>query len=305
MRLFRNFPYKVLSVICALAFWFFLVIFQNVIYDLEEALILDIQNKPDGFEIASELPEIHVRVTAPKDEISFIRPEDFTAYIDLQEDIDEQSIAHVHVTTTRSNVNIVSFTPDIFPIALESVKSKLFPAKGAIVGQPATGYTSKTLSYRLGQVKVTGPQSSVDDIAYVQFEVPLEGIETESIIGSYKLYAYDIMGSRIETGLAFKPQVADATVEVEKLVLKRTVPIRLRFAEDVDPVRVGQSIIDPSTVVVTGEETVLSQVEFIETEIIDRILIDNILRKRVDSVRLNIPEGLEVMDEQTIKVTIQ
>lgn len=303
LNIFHNLPYKILSIICAMVLWFFLVIFQNVIYDLEEALPVEVRNKPDGFEMVEEVPDVQIRVTAPKDEVSFLRPEDFRAYIDLS-DIDD-GVVEIEVDALRNNVNVVSVVPEVLPVTLENLITDAFPISGGVVGQPATGYIAESLSFRLGQVRVKGPASLIEEIAYVQFMVELQGSETDSLVGSYTLHAYDENNKIIEHGLAFAPEKVDATLNIKRIELKHELPIVLNVAEDVDEGMLDTLVLEPESVVVTGDGDVLRDVEMILTEQIDREMLQELITGKKESATLVVPEGIELVDVESVQIRIK
>ena len=305
MNIFKNFTYKLLALVSAVAFWFFLMLFQNVIYDMASPLPIEVRHKPDGFEIVQEIPEINLRVTAPKDEVSFLRSEDFDVYLDVRELSEEDGMVDIHVETSRKNVNVVSYVPSRIPITLESIQTEVFPVVGVVKGQPATGFVAESLSYRATDVRVTGPETLLEQVKYVKFEVELKGRETDTVIGAYSLSAYDENHEKIEHGIEIQPQEVDATLEVKKLALRKTVPVRADFAEDVDTSRIADIIIEPYEVVVTGPDIEISRVENIQTVEIDRELVRSLLVGTRNKVRLIVPEGLEVIGEPIVEIKLK
>jgi|GEM_PF-3656953 len=306
LRLFHNLPYKLLALICAMSFWFFLVIFQNIIYDLEEPITLEILNNPEGLEIANALPDIKVRVTAPKDETSFLRADDFSAQIDLK-DIEAGVITvPVEVHTTRANVNVVSFVPSELELTIEEVQTKSFAIRAEVIGEPSEDYMAGEPSYTPFKATVHGAESLIQNISYVGHKILLNKQHTESIENTYVLMAYDYEGNPIEYGLKITPETVKTELELVKTIDEKSIPVRLAYASDVDTGRIKESAVSPSVIVVRGSVDILPGIQYIDTAPITREQVEQMLTGEDVFIQINLPEGLElVSEEDTVQVTIR
>ncbi len=306
MRILRNFPYKILSLLFAVSFWFFLVIFQNVIYDVQDPVPLEILNNPEGFEIATELPEVQVKVTAPKDEASFLRPDDFQAHINLKGMEEGIVTVPIVVSTKRSNVNIVSYVPQEVEIMLETVKSQSFSVKAAVVGAPSGDYRAGEPVHSPWRATVSGPQSLIDSISYVGHKIILTENDEDTIKGTYVLVAYDKQGKAIEHGLTIKPETVQTELQLTKVVDERSVPVRLAYNADVDTGRIKESVVSPSSIVLRGPIEVLTGLQYVDTVPITREQIESIMTGAGDPIDLMIPASLQLVDgEGQVQVTIR
>ena len=306
LRLFKNLPYKVLSLLFAISFWFFLVIFQNVIYDVADPIQLEILNNPEGLEMANELPDIQVRVTAPKDEASFLRADDFQAYIDLKDLGAGVETLPIQVSTVRGNVNIVSYVPSEIEVILEEVQSKSFAIRAEIIGMPEGDYMVGEPSYTPRKATVNGPKSLIENIAYLGHKITLNKNNTESTENTYVLMAYDHAGNAIERGLKITPEMVKTKLELIKTIDEKSIPIRLAYAKEVDTGRIRESSVSPSVLLLRGPVDVLQGVQYINTVPITRDQVKEIIAGVDVFVDFVIPEGLELMsEEKQVQVTIR
>ncbi len=304
--MFKNLGYKLFAVLLASAFWFFLVTFQNIIYEFEEPLQIEVLRKPEGLEISNALPEVKVKIAAPKGETSFLRIEDFNAYIDLSDREGGEGFADVHVTTERDNVRIVSFLPDRVAVTLEEEKSKSFRVEGDISGVPAGQFIAGTSSHTPKEVVVTGPKSLIDVIARVGYIVQLKGTETESVHTILPLTAYTVDGVLIENGLRMTPSEVEVQLNVIQSIRDKSVPVRLNFADDVDTSRIDFSGTTPKVIVVRAAFEVLPSLQYIETVEVTRAQVEAIMTGEEVRVVLMVPDGVEVVSgESDVIVTIR
>lgn len=303
-HIFKNLPYKLLALFLAVSFWFFLVLFQNIIYDIGEPLKIEVLNNPDDLQIAGPLPEVNVRVTAPKDETAFLRAEDFTAEVDLEDLREGSSTVPIKVRTERKNVNIVSYVPREVVITLEEFEVMSFAVRAEVIGNPARNYMLGERSYRPRMVTVKASKSLVEEIEYIGHTIELNGDETANVKNTYALVVYDTEGNPIDHGIEITPDSVETELKLIREFDEKSVPIVLQFASDVDTTRINESIVSPPTLRIRGVVETISEVGSIKTEPITADDIEAILTDSAFSIKLIVPENVTFIDGEP-KVSVE
>ena len=304
IHLFRNLPFPILALLLAVSFWFFLVIFQNIIYDLAEPVEIEALNAPSGLEVASPLPDIMIRVTAPKDDTAFLNAEDFKAEINLEGLKAGEYKLPVRVSTEMKNVNIVSYIPQGVEVVLEEMSTKSFAVRVNLTGQAAPDHVQGAVYSTPEKVGVKGPVSLMESIAYVGHEVELTGTETANIKQTYTLTAYDEDGLTMDYGLTIAPETVVTEVEFIRAVIEKPLPISVQFAADVDTTRINEVITSPHSVVVRGGVDDLAVIGYIKTAPLTAKDIEAILTGGEFFPQLIIPENVTLPDGEP-EVTVE
>ncbi|MDP4008522.1 MAG: CdaR family protein [Candidatus Peregrinibacteria bacterium] len=304
INLFKNLPFKIFALLLAVSFWFFLIIFQNVIYDVPEALTIQVLNSPTGVEIANPLPEIVVRVTAPKDDTAFLHAEEFKAQIDLTGLKEGVHKLPIRVSTEKSNVNIVSYIPREVEVTLEEIETKSFAIRAEIVGSPAPEYSIGESLYSTRKATVKGPSSLINSIAYIGHKIELTGQDKVNIKNTYTLVAYDEDGEPIDHSIKITPETVSTELQLVKELGEKLAFISLQYAEDVDVTRINGTIIKPSNILIRGRLTDLADILSIKTEPLTVDDIEKIITGGEFFVKLVIPDNVTWVNEDQ-KVTVE
>lgn len=217
MRIFNNFWSKLFALMLSMLFWFFLVTFENVVYDFPEPLNIELVNKKAGLSIPYDLPTVSLRLAAPKDETAFLRDSDFKVYVDLAGHSEGEFIADVKVYSSHEKVNVISYSPTKVKITLEKEISKVFRIVGAVKGFPEESYEAFPPIHSPGEVLVTGPISLVDQVREVKYTVDLLSTEVETIRGLYRVIPYSAQFTALDQMLTVTPAEVEVQVSIAKI----------------------------------------------------------------------------------------
>lgn len=140
----------------------------------------------DGTDVISK-----VTVRAPHSVISELKTENIIAVADVSELSSLDTIAIKLSTDIYSN-NISSITGSIDTVKLkiENKKSKALPLKSTVSGQVTSGYMVGDITPDQNLVRISGPESVVDQITKAVVDVDVTGM-TSDIVTNAEIKLYD------------------------------------------------------------------------------------------------------------------
>ena len=121
--------------------------------------------------------------------------------------------------------NLVSYSPRTVPITIEHVRGKEVPVRIQTLNPPPPGYSVKPSTLRASNpvVRVTGPQSLVNQVSYAVVEVGLEG--SRSSVNAYYSPTLENSQGIPVPGLAANPQHIRVHAEIVQLASFKALPI--------------------------------------------------------------------------------
>lgn len=202
-KLTRNISLKLASVFLAVILW--LVVnsinnptvpgsYYNIPVELLNTdLITDsgqVYEVLDGTDIISK-----VTIRAPRSVISELKNENIIATADVN-DISSLDTIAIKLSTDRSSKDINSITGSIDTVKLkiENKKTKALALKATASGQIADGYMVGDITPDQNLVRVSGPESVVEQITKAVVDVAIDGM-TSDIVTNAEIKLYDADGN--------------------------------------------------------------------------------------------------------------
>ena len=174
---------------------------------------------------------------------------------------DETSIP-IHITTTKysDKVESIKGSIDKMEVSIEPRKTLQLPIKATTSGDIESGYVIGNISQSQNQVRVSGPQSKVSQIASAYVDVQVTGFK-ENISTSAEISLYDIDGNELSLD-PFEMNIDSVKVDVEILETKK-IPIVLESigtpAEGYDTT--GEVECDVDSIVIAGTTSLINRVD--------------------------------------------
>lgn len=202
-KLTRNISLKLASVFLAVILWLVVNSINNptvpdYYYNvpvklLNTDLITDsgqVYEVLDGTDVISK-----VTVRAPRSIISELNAENIIATADVN-DISSLDTIAIKLTTDRSNNDISSITGSIDTVKLkiENKKIKALALKATTSGQITSGYMVGEVTPDQNLVRISGPESVVDQITKAVVDVAVDGM-TSDIVTNAEIKLYDADGN--------------------------------------------------------------------------------------------------------------
>ncbi len=202
-KLTRNISLKLASVFLAVILW--LVVnsinnptvpnsYYNIPVELLNTdLITDsgqVYEVLDGTDVISK-----VTIRAPRSVISELKNENIIATADVN-DISSLDTIAIKLTTDRSSKDISSITGSIDTVKLkiENKKTKALALKATTSGQLADGYIVGEVTPDQNLVRISGPESVIDQITKAVVDVGIDGM-TSDIVTNAEIKLYDADGN--------------------------------------------------------------------------------------------------------------
>ncbi|HHV65482.1 MAG TPA: hypothetical protein GXX46_10485 [Peptococcaceae bacterium] len=307
----RNLGYKVISLVFAIGFWFWLTSTSEPTGLFGERTLnvpLMTYNLPPNLVIISDLPTIAVRLD---NENQGVNVQELFAYVDLQDAVAGEHSYPVKMDVPEG-VTIKDISPKNIVLRMDTVKDKIVPVDVKVAGAPATGYIAGQPLITPPVVNVRGPMSILEKLEKVVVEATLTG-QQESIRIARPVTFRDEEGKGIfapdpslKTLVAFPDTVEIVIPIYPKGTASKTVPLRVKTrgtpAEGL-ALRAVSPL--PPQVQLWGTEEVLSGIQFIDLGTVDVTGVNS--NKVVDiplsSIRL--PEGVTFSEGTRLSVLLQ
>lgn len=198
-RLTRNIGLKLASVLLAVILWLVVNTVNNPTvpqsyYNIPVTLLNTdlITESGQVYEVLDGTDMIsRVVVRAPRSIISELKDENIIATADVS-DISSLDTIAIKLTTDRSNRDISSITGSIDTVKLkiENEKVKSLALKTSTSGQVAEGYLIGEVTTDQNLVRITGPESIIDQVAKAVVDVSVDGM-TGDIVTNAEIKLYD------------------------------------------------------------------------------------------------------------------
>ena len=206
----------------------------------------------------------------------------------------------VNVTCNVADVQILNKKPAKIFVQLEEIARKKVPVIQKVEGNAAEGMVAGAITFDPLEVEVSGPKSQIENISNAIAEIRLNG-ESADFEKDLSLIALDNSGSEI-ADLSFSPSRVRASIAVIKGANNKTVGVKVNLiGAPAEGFYIAKLSTTPSTINITGQSSVLSNLNFIETQSFDLAGASSSFEKEL---LLKIPEGVGLQRGEPNKVKI-
>ncbi len=304
----KNFPTLVSAILLAIAVWVLAVTNTDPV---EKRLY----NRPVPLEVISQDPSLVVTTALPE-QVSIILSAPAStwasalnstnvvrALIDLTGLDSGTYEVPIRVQVTARPVRVESVTPDTVSLKMEKKIGKSLPIELIQPAGPAVGYEAGKPELSTTDATVTGPASLVDKVVEIRATLDISSSK-ESIDRDLNLSAWDKNGMRV-SGLTIAPEKVHVRQEITQRGGYKNVSVRVVTAGQIAS-GYRLSDISPNPPIVTVFSTDLELINtlpgFIETQPLNLTNADSNLEV---ALPLNLPSGVIVVGESTIKVAVR
>ncbi len=313
-KIFKNLSLKILSAVFAVVLWTIIVniydpttsyTFSNVTVQLINTESLTDKNY--SYEVVDG-GKISVYVSGPKSVVTNIKASDIVATADLSKISAFADYVDIHVSVVQngqvlSNVEATPKTSAV-KLSIENRDTKTVNVTANVTGSPADGYVVVKESLNPTSIKVTGPSSVIDTVAYAGVSFDVTGA-TGDLNGDAAVHLYNDDGSEI---IDESLDVSQTTVGYTAQVVRyKTVNVEAQTSgTPKDGYRVDSVTCSQSQVQVYGDETVLNNLEKIVIPS-GSINVDNLSEDKVYKLSLSnyIDKSLHILNDSRVDVTVK
>lgn len=262
----NNIGLKILAVIVSVGLWF---VVNNINDPLEtmpfnnipvEILNEDeITNSGKVYEIIDNTGTVNVRVTGKRSVLRYITKENIRAVADMEE-LTFMNTIGIEVSSTRNNSELEFKTNiDSVKLSIEDMKRIQMIINTSTSGEPAEGYIVGSVTPSQNIVRLSGPESLINQIDHVDAVASIDGYSSD-INTNVELKLYDAEGKDIKSN-SIKMNISTVNVAVTILATKE-VPIEYSIANEPEQGYIANGTImsEPETVWIAGRRSVLDAV---------------------------------------------
>lgn len=251
-----------------------------------------------------------VTVTAPRSIVDALESDNIVATADVQ-DMNGDGTVPIQLTTNKYSDSITNISGSIREVRLsvEDEKRATLTITASTTGEVEDGYVIGSISMEQNQVRITGPESKVDEVASAGVTIDVSGA-TSSISTNAEIHLYDEDGVDIDLDGDLTLSVDKVMTSVEVLQTKE-VPVKIAVTgTPADGYQLsGDVTIEPSSVTIAGKRSAIEDVESISipSSELDVSGMGESLVKTVDITRY-LPDGVSLADpesDKSVKVTVE
>ena len=300
---------KLASLVAAIAIWFYVVYQENPMYSRWVPNIAIVQhNRSVDFEngklviVSISAEDTDVKINGRRRLISSIDASSAQARIDMSNvtDAGEYNLP-VKVEFTIDGADVVEIKPNYCTVIVDRVVTEERKINVITEGKVKDGYIVDDIVINPDTVKLTGPQSIINNVKNCNITVDLTG-SSEDIKGLYKIKLYDERGQEItDASISKNIEYTDVYCSVSA-----TKDIRVLPSMDGEVNSNNEKITavcTPEYITVKGKTTVLNEITEIFTEPID---VSYVYETTETEQNLRLPDGLFFADEndKTVKIKL-
>ena len=258
-----------IALVLGFATWMVVTWQQNPFREdwIGQTVPIEVTHLPPGMVEVGKLGDVRVRIRASQDAWSRVKPDDFKASVDLNKQSAGIHSLDVKVETS-GDYQVVDWDPKKATVRLEPLAQASVPVQLRVTGSLPDGYVLRSQTVTPDQVSVTGEQDLVQTLSQAALTVNLDGVNTN--------LTQDVTPSLLSdkgqpiSGLQFSPGTVRVSLEVDRQVGVKTVPIRVTTKGQVAAGYWLSSLtVNPQTVTITGGPAALGQVDYIDLPPLD------------------------------------
>lgn len=313
-KLTHNLGLKILALVFSAGLWFVVnnitdPIGEKSFYNVPVEIINKdkITNEGKVYEVLDGTDAINVKITGKKSVISYINKEDIKAVADLSE-LTFMNTVTIKVSSVKNNTEL-EFLPSIdnMKLSIEDMKQVQKMINTSTSGVPADGYIVGTVTPSQNVVRLSGPESLIDQIDRVEAVANISGYATD-ITSSVELKFCNAEGNEIKSS-SIETNISTINVAVTILGTKE-VPLEFEVqGKPTDGYVVSREMVTvPETVKIAGRKNTLDSVT--EITVTDSSLaVDDLSEDMttIINIRKYLPNGVQLADSDfngNVSVTV-
>lgn len=301
-RIKENWPFKLISLIFAIALWYYVVSETNpnikkdyksipVMYKNEDVL------KKKNLTIVDPIdPVVNITLEGKRNVISRVSRDDILVYADMNE-INENGEVSLNFSTPQGT-SIIEKSDYKIALKLDEIMTLVKKIEVKRIGElPSDNTTVTDIEVVPGEVKITDQKELIDKISKVIVPVDLSVITQDTSI-SKKVQVFDSNDTEIKD---LNIENTDVTVNVFVSSTKQ-VPIKIAYKNQPFDFNSGDLKLGKSKITIIGQKEKLDKIKEVNTEVVD---LSEFVNNTTKNVKLEFPEGISPLsgEDRFIDVT--
>ncbi|EPY2305247.1 CdaR family protein [Clostridium sporogenes] len=303
----ENIIVKICCIIASFALWLYIFNIENPIKEQKITVPVNIVNKESMNELElalmpKEVNTVTLIIKGNVKDIYSVKAEDFKVEADLNSFGLKKGENKIPVKVKKSpgSIKIVNEENLWTKITLDKLKSKTVPIKIKVTGTPKDGYAALNPIIKEETATIYGTETYINKVKEVVGKCNIEGKSSEiktNISLQAKTYDGDIINE-----VSVEPSKVYVKIALTRI---KRIPVNIRLSEDISNNKNIESITPlQSEVEISGEEEVIQNIKYIDTEMININSI-KIGQENIES-NLVVPKGvILVSGNNTIKLKVK
>ncbi len=301
MKLFENWPLKLISLTIAIIIWLVLASSETKIDTFPGEVSISPVNVPAGLFSTYDQKTVRIKVQAKRAVWEQLSADSFTAELDFNGLDQGTHEVPVKVSSVVQDVDVIEKTPEKITVRLDPIVEKKVPITVKLEGEVGSGYETREPKPKEEQVAVRGPAGSVETLSQAVAVVKLNG-ETEDIVRSVPLTAIKADGSD-DKNLTFIPSEVEVMVPVTKAGEVKVVGIKPQISgKTAAGFFVSSVSVEPVTASISGSSEVLKKIKTIDTQAVS---VEGQSRSFSKEASLSLPQGVSLQSEAKVTVSVE
>ena len=266
----HNLGWKILSVVCAMFLWSYIISVDSSITSIKT--LANVEISTSGLTIlqsrdlalltdVSALDPVHVRVETSQSNYSRVTNDTVRAELDLSQ-VTKAGVQQVDLVGVTAYGKVVQVTPSSVEVTIESRGSRYVPVNVEFTGDVKSNLWYNITRTNPAQVLVSGPSSLLQSVASARVQIDVTG-QTASYDRSAPLTLLDEQGNEIGSALTASPSFIMMSIDVYPKA-------QLSVNHNIDTATVGTLPegyeitgvdVQPETVTVAGEQSLLDELD--------------------------------------------
>ncbi len=238
---------------------------------------------------------VNVKVEGPANDVYSLDKNDFDIEVDLKNYALKEGTNTIPVTVVSYPSSVKIKNKDVLSlnVQIEKLETREFNITNKVNNVYSKGYSLAYMKVVPSSVKVSGPESLINQISEVAIEGDIKDV-SRSYSKDFEIVAYDEIGNKIE-GLTFSDNTATLKVSVNK---SKEVQIKTSYSNALqDGITLTQETLSKNLVYIYGNENLISNIDYVELEPIN---LANITSSQDISCKIILPEGVTCEDDSIV-----
>ena len=309
----HNLAYKLLSVLIALGLWSY-VLYANPSITRDKVLsgvditisgqsVLSSRGFALATDVASALSSARVTVRVSQSAYSLVSTDNVHVEMDLST-LRKTGKQSVRLRGSSTYGTVTQVWPDAIEVEVENQDQRYVPVNAQITGTQQEGYWYNVSRVNPSQITVTGPTSLVQKVSKALVEVDVTGRATAGS-SVEQLRLLDAHGDPVEADYALSRSTSSVTVAVDIYPTKQ-IQVTASPDESVEGgVRRGYTLesidINPSTVMVAADQSLLDTLDHLTIEPID---VSGADRSFTEIANISMLKDIKNLSSDQVSVTV-
>lgn len=300
-----NLSTMVLSMILAVAVWVAAVNADDPteVRPISSAIPIEYANLPDGLILVGDAPaEGNVVVRAPRSVWDQLTSTDVHLTVDLSGLSTGPHQLSLVPSVDVQPAQVASFEPVSVRVNLEQSLTREIPITVDVIGEPALGFRASTPTVTPVAAIISGPASSVDQVAEVHVRADIGG-QRENFDGKLGLIPLGTDGQSI-AGVTVQPDQATVQVSITQRGGFREVAVRVVVEGSVEAgyYLTNVTVTPPIVTVFSSDPSAVESLPgFVETVPLQLAGSKQDIERRL---AINLPQGVSLVGDQDVLVQV-